>query len=478
MADLMQWLNKHSLTNPHAVPDKLKNEFNELFGDADIMWPQPGGQEQATNCNADIMIYGGAAGAGKSFFISLDSLKWIQIPGYVAAICRKTYSQIFDAGGLWDECKKIFVKHGGKPRRGDKPQFEFDSGAKIFFKHSQHSANVDMYWQGLQAAVIYIDECTQFTKQEFLYIMSRNRSVTGINSYIRATCNPDPQSWVRELIDWWVGDDGYIIPERSGVIRYFIHRDDRFILSDTKEGLIEQYGDCAPKSFTFIRGFLDDNKKLLEQDPGYRASLQNLDEAQRNALALGNWNEIEKPDSMFPRKNFNAYRVEAIDFEKMERIVVSIDPAGSTTDSSDDTGIVVGGKIGEHAYVFRDVTGKYLPQQWAEEACRLYDLYKADRIVAERNYGGDMVASTINMHRRDVHPLLVTATKGKALRAEPVAALYEKGLIHHVGHGLKRLEDEMHTYTPGQKNSPNRLDALVWAITNLLIKEPAGPRIF
>lgn len=461
------------------MPDELKEEFNGLFGDKEIIWPQPGGQEEFLNCEADICFYGGEAGSGKTWAVILDNMKWTGYPEYISAVCRKTYSQIFDAGGIWAEAVKVFGKLGGKPRRGDKPQFVFPSGAKTFFKHSQHAANVDMYWQGLQAAVIYLDEATQFEKSEFLYIMSRNRSMTGINSYIRATCNPDPQSWVRQLIDWWVGDDGKIIPERSGVIRYFVHRDEEFIFADNKQELVDRFGEkCQPKSLTFIRGFLKDNKKLLENDPGYEASLENLTDSQKSTLAYGNWNEIEKSDSMFPRVNFNNHRINTIEFDSMERIVVAIDPAGSTSKESDDTGIIVAGKIGGHAYIFRDKTGKYLPQAWAKHACDLYDSYKADRIVAERNYGGDMVASTINMHRPDIHPLLVTATKGKSLRAEPVAALYEKGLIHHVGHGLKELEDEMHTYVPGQKKSPNRLDALVWAITNLLIKEPAGPRIF
>ena len=113
----------------------------------------------------------------------------------------------------------------------------------------------------------------------------------------------------------------------------------------------------------------------------------------------------------------------------------------------------------------------------------MYDLYTGDRIVGERNYGGDMVKNTINMYaksigRNDVSYKDVVASRGKHVRAEPVSVLYKKGLIHHVGRDLKKLEDEMASYVPGQAESPNRLDALVWVFTELLVKQPKRmPRI-
>lgn len=487
MNTLHQWCVEHNVANPHDIPDDLKAEFDEKFKDAAILFPQPGGQVEFQNCPADIAFYGGEAGAGKSWSLLFDQLKWTHLKGYIGVIARKNYSQIFDAGGLWQEARELYSPLRGHDTKGDKPRFVFPSGAQIYFKHSQHASKVDEYWQGLQAAVIGIDEVTQFEKSEFLYIMSRNRSMTGIDSYIRATCNPDPRSWVRDMIDWWIDKDGFIIPERSGVIRYFVHRDDKFVWGDTKEELEEKFGvESYPKSFTFIRGHLEDNQKLLEQDPEYIGRLENLTSSQKRALREGNWNELDNPDSMFTRANFNANRVEYKDPDTLERIVVGVDPAGGTKEENDETGIIAGGIDSEGiVYIFTDKSGRYKPPKWAEKSCNLYDSFKADKIVCERNFGGDMVQSTIEMYRAstndnkisDIHPKMVTASRGKAIRAEPVATLYEHNRIKHVGHNMKELEDEMADYEPGQSKSPNRLDALVWVVTELAIKQPATPNI-
>lgn len=490
---LVEWLEEHGLDNPHQIPDDLKDDFEIDFSGEDcatfeeimdkFLWPQPGGQMQFQTCDADIMLYGGEAGCGKSWSILYDHLKWIHIPNYVGVVCRKEYSQIFDANGLWDEGCALYRQFGGRPTKGDKPKVVFPSGAQIFFKHSQHAAKVDIYWQGLASAVIDLDEITQFSKDEFLYIMSRNRSMSGVRSYMRGTCNPDPNSFVRKMIDWWIDDEGFVIQERSGVIRYFIHYEDEFHWADTAEELLEKFKfnpKLKPKSFTFIRGLLQDNKMLMSKDPDYEASMQNLSKAQRMALAEGNWNEVDNPEAIFHRDNINDNRIEDIPEDFLVRIVVSIDPAGSTNKNSDETGINVSalGKDG-HAYVLEEVAKKWKPEEWAKEALRLYDKWQADLVIAEKNFGGDMVASTITSARASVIPKLVNASRGKDVRAEPVSVLYKNGMVHHVGYCLTGLESEMTSYVPGKtKKSPNRLDALVWSITELLIGSGKGmPRI-
>ena len=481
-----EWLQSKNIENPHVIPSHLKLEFKSLFDNTTWFWPQPGGQEKFLNCPADICLYGGEAGAGKSFSLIMDSIKWIGIEKFAAAIVRKTYSQIFDAGGLWSEAKKIFMPIGGRPTKGDKPKFIFPSGSEIYFKHSQHAQDVEKYWQGLQAAVIYIDELTHFTKDEFLYIMTRNRDggLCGIKPYMRMTCNPDPSSWVKDMIQWWIGDDGYIIKERSGVIRYFVHKDDKFIFADSKEELKEQYPTSNPLSFTFIRGYLDDNIKLLESDPEYRAKLENASASQQKALIQGNWNFIDNPDALFQQSNINANRLDKINIEDLNRIVIGVDPAGSTNETSDETGIVVVGVDSlNNGYVLADETGKYKPNDWAAKVASLYDAYGADCVVAEKNYGGDMVFSTINNYRSDICPKMVTASRGKELRAEPIAMLYTQNRVHHVGHNLNKLEAEQCCFDPmkvkkKEQKSPNRLDALVWGLTEVIAKKrKAEPRV-
>lgn len=150
------------------------------------------------------------------------------------------------------------------------------------------------------------------------------------------------------------------------------------------------------------------------------------------------------------------------------RVVVAIDPAVSSTEQSDETGIVVTARsdVG-HGYVLADASGRYSPRGWAERALRLVDEYKADQIIAESNNGGDMVAETIHASDPDARVKLVHASRGKAARAEPIAALYEHGKIHHVGPHLA-LEEQLITWEPlSGVRSPDRLDACVWGLSEL-----------
>ena len=156
----------------------------------------------------------------------------------------------------------------------------------------------------------------------------------------------------------------------------------------------------------------------------------------------------------------------SVTFEDMERIVVGIDPAGTSSKKRDKTGIIVVGVRGDHYYVFADGTDHYTPEGWAKKAWKLFDKYQADKIVAEKNYGGEMVMSTLRNVRRNGPAKLVNSRRGKELRAEPVAALYEQGVVHHVG-VLKDLEEQMTQWVPGIGDSPDRVDALVHAITEL-----------
>jgi predicted phage terminase large subunit-like protein len=160
----------------------------------------------------------------------------------------------------------------------------------------------------------------------------------------------------------------------------------------------------------------------------------------------------------------------------LRRVVVAIDPAASSHDESDETGIVVAG-VGHdgRAYVLADASGRYRPEEWARTALALYREHKADCIVAEANNGGEMVAATLRVHDRGANVRTVHATRGKATRAEPVAALYEQGRASHVG-ALARLEDQLTTWDPAtSRASPDRLDALVWALTEVMLTD-AAPR--
>lgn len=148
------------------------------------------------------------------------------------------------------------------------------------------------------------------------------------------------------------------------------------------------------------------------------------------------------------------------------RIGVAVDPTGSA--EGDECGIVAGGIARDgHIYILADRSLHASSAQWARAAVQAYHDYKADRMVAEKNFGGDMVETVIRTVDKHISFKLVTATRGKELRAEPVSALYEQGMVHHVGE-FAPLEDEMTTWRPGGP-SPNRLDALVWLVTELAL---------
>jgi len=180
----------------------------------------------------------------------------------------------------------------------------------------------------------------------------------------------------------------------------------------------------------------------------------------------------DNPDALWERSKIDELRVSH--YPDLKRIVVAIDPQGTDTETSSSTGVVVAGiaQVADRleAYILADLTLSGTPEKWATEAVSGYYRFKADRIVAEINFGGDMVEAIIRIVDKNVAFKKVHASRGKLIRAEPVSALYEQGRVHHVGF-FPDLEDQLCEWVPGDK-SPDRLDALVWAITDLMLEKP------
>ncbi len=151
---------------------------------------------------------------------------------------------------------------------------------------------------------------------------------------------------------------------------------------------------------------------------------------------------------------------------RFERIIVGVDPAGTANKRSDETGIVVVGRMGDDFYVLDDLTGKYSPDQWAKKVALAYDKWQANMVVAEKNYGGDMVKANLRNQDEYMHIKMVTSRRGKDIRAEPIVGLYEQGRFKHLG-SLSALETEQLEWVPGVTASPNRVDALVHAALEL-----------
>ena len=245
----------------------------------------------------------------------------------------------------------------------------------------------------------------------------------------------------------------------------------------------------TPKTTKLIRTILDDEKTTISTGSTYdnAANLADtfLDAVRKTyeGTRLGRqelYAEIldEASGALWNRTLLAKCEIEKDEVPQLSRIVVSIDPAITSNAESDMTGIVVAGiDVNGTAYVLEDHTGRYTPQQWASKAIQLYHDHMADRIVAERNQGGDMVRHTLHTEDETVPVKLVHASRGKMARAEPVSALYEQGKVKHI-RGLNDLEDQMVQWEPlGSIGSPDRLDALVWAITDLSLNGYAKPQL-
>ncbi len=276
--------------------------------------PQAGPQETFLSSSADIAIYGGAAGGGKSWALLLEPLRHIANPDFGAVFFRRSTVQIRNEGGLWDESVKLYPGAGGQPVQHElywkfvRPGSNSGDGASISFAHLEHETTV-LHWHGAQIALLCFDELTHFSDKQFFYMLSRNRSTSGVRPYVRASCNPDPDSWVAGFISWWIDEKtGYPIAERSGVLRWFVRVGDHIVWANRPEELAEYTNPVdgtpiPPKSVTFIAAKLSDNQALMSADPGYVANLMALSTVERERLMGGNW-KIRRSGGFYKREWF------------------------------------------------------------------------------------------------------------------------------------------------------------------------------
>jgi phage terminase large subunit-like protein len=248
--------------------------------------PQPK-QLEFLESNADITIFGGSAGGGKTMALLFEPLFHYKNPQFNAVIFRRTCPQITQEGGLWDTSEQIYPFVGGRGVKGNL-EWRFPSGSTIAFHHMENEADRYQY-DGSQIPLIAFDQLESFSEKMFFYMLSRNRSMCGVKPYIRATCNPMP-GWLSVFLAWWWDEKtGYAIKERSGKKRWFCRVADALKWGDSKQELLNKYPESQPKSVCFIMSKLSDNQILMRKDPGYLANLMALPLVDRERLLGGNW---------------------------------------------------------------------------------------------------------------------------------------------------------------------------------------------
>ncbi len=325
--------------------------------------PQAGPQEAFLSSSADLVVYGGAAGGGKTWGLLLEPLRHINNSDFGAVIFRRTYPEITGEGGMWDESKKLYPELSAKPNETDL-QWTFPSGARVTFAHMQLERDKEK-WKGAQIPLIGFDQLETFSETQLWYLFTRNRSLCGVRPYARATANPEP-GWLANFLDWWIAEDGYAIKERSGVVRWMVRYDEKIIWADSKVELLGAYRapdgtSIPPKSVTFILATLYDNKILMRKDPGYIANLmaQPLVERERllgDRLRGGNWKVKPAAGKVFNRGWFKI--VDAV--PALGRRVRYWDKAG-TSDGGARTAGVLMNKAPDGIYYVEDV----IKGQWS-----------------------------------------------------------------------------------------------------------------
>lgn len=412
----------------------------------------------------NILAYGPSR-SGKSAIITFNIIsRAMSYPGTKHAIFRLTMrscrSHLFN--GTFPEIMRMVYPEmwqkmldTGKVNRAES-WVEFPNGSKIHFEGLDPN-NIDKVL-GAQYATAWVNECNEVQDYDIiqqlasrmadtapLVDLTTNKPVLDANGDFQMLrplmifdCNPDVKT------DW----DYLTFVQRQHPITGKPFRD------EAKGKWLRIKLPTHENAKNIAAGYVDGLRDRYDGSPEMEAR-----------FLEGEWRD-DNPDALF-RKSMFKYRSRPQD-DFLLRILVAVDPAGSNGNNSDSTGIcVVGLGMDGFAYILEDASIKGTPEQWAKKVGELFDAYDADLVVAEKNYGGQMVEHTIKTYRRNMPVKMVSATRGKLLRAEPLAMAYHQGKVFHTD-TFKELESQMCAYKSDTKKSPDRMDALVWGVSEIL----------
>lgn len=432
-----------------------------------VIAPQPGTPQETFNAAAvDIAFIGGAAGGGKTFGLLLEPLYDIQNSRFGAVIFRRTTKQVRQEGGLLDTSEEVYGRLGAV-WNDTKLTWTFPTEARVTFAHMEHEKN-RFDWKGSQIPLIGFDQVEDFTEKMFWYLVSRNRSVSGVKPRIRATCNPVPPEdptggWLHDMVGWYLNEDGYVRPERSGAVRFFIRDGDELIWADTRAAALEkrdQAGlseEAQPKSFTFIHADVHDNPALLEADPGYLSSLHQLPRVERERLLGGNWLVRPSAGLVFNRADFNTGAAPPAGSDVKR--VIYVDKAGTEAEGASYTVILLLDHTAAGVTFIEDVTrGRWkasrrekVIRQKAEAVAREYGK-RAFQVVVEQEPGsaGKESAENTISNLQGFRAYADKPSGDKFERADPFAAQVQVGNVYLCeGEWVEDYLRELHNAEPG-----------------------------
>ena len=352
-------------------------------------------QYELLSSPADWVLFGGAAGGGKSYALMLDMLRHCQGPHgqslFRGAIYRQTFPQLSQSGGLIDQTKLIYGGLGAVYNHTAN-EHRFPVGAKVSLNTLDQPKKLQGYL-GAQFDSLAIDEANQFEQKAVLFLWARCRSQCGIRPTLRMTSNPDHDSWLFPLVSWYLDDEGYPRRELSGKIRHFMVKEERFQWFDEPQyevnpetGLVEQ----VTNTFAFIPAKLSDNQALQRSDPTYRKRLMQLSEQERERYLEGCWLASSRTGQEWPRECFQDVTVTRDQWPQEEHAgdsvrMFAVDPSkGKNEKSGDYSAIVCLTQTRELKYVDADLARRP-PGQIVE------DLFRFCEDPLHRVRSGDLV---------------------------------------------------------------------------------------
>lgn len=450
----------------------------------------------------DIIFYGGQAGGGKSMAALIHHLKYYHLPNYKGLVIRRTTPMLTKPGAIWDEAKSTYrlVDKNARIRNKDMkitfgPVPVEEEKAEISFTHFERVDDTDNF-QGSQISSVVFDELCQFEESQFLYVLSRLRTKAKMKPVARATMNPDPDSWVKKWVGWYLYPQGHPLfgrpdPSKQGIVRWFIRRDNDLAWGESREELFERYGlrdaegnllpedtrgQIQPLSFAFIAASVYDNPYI---EPSYIAFLEGLPRVEKEILLYGSWEARPEGSGFFKREWLEElpFIPETSEFTK---IVRAWDLAGNLKNEiNPDPDYSVGVKMGKTkggSYVildvvrfrarFGDVTQKIIETAKAD-GVNVDIIIPADPNAAAKAAAAQMVAE-ISAH--GYYARAKSSNKSKIDRFRPFAAVAQVGLVKIVRGCVDDLENktyrnndpyygELEVFDGGRKGHDDMVDA-------------------